>query len=69
MNGFDKWTSGITPEKIADVISHLQCFTVADFCPLYHECTVDADRIKSSFDSVCKCREKICEYFDKEVEE
>ena len=71
MNGFDKWTSRITSESMADIISLLPCSVVADYCPLYIECLMvpNPDGIKLSTETVRKCREKLCEYFDKEIEE
>ena len=68
MNGFDKWTSDMTSEQMARVMSCAPCAAISDICPLYDRCEVADWTTKLLGDNMHRCYEKLCEYFDKEVE-
>ena len=69
MNGFDIWTSEMAPEDVARLIAFTPCDLIKDICPLFDKCDIDGRQFKPIDDVAHKCYEKLCEYFDKEVEQ
>ena len=70
MTGFDIWTSGATPEKIARLMSLAPCVACADICPFYGNCNVSDTGIKwVGIDVSKQCYMMLCMYFNKETDE
>ena len=68
ITGFDLFTSKSSPEQIARLISVSICLIVKDICPLYDRCDIDKKHMKFGEFSMHECYDKLCKYFDKEIE-
>ena len=70
MTGFDKWTASVMPEQVARLIAVSPCSAMPYICPLYNECVMMRKRAATPgyIAEFCECYNKLCEYFDKEIE-